>query len=89
MRRPEGKVLGNTARLNDYSWKLNILHCFIIFVETNTTGRRIAFSKNWDSVWILNDKEHCDSTQKASKQSNYGRQLQLTGRKKNQRGYDH
>jgi len=35
-RRSEGKILGNKARLNDYPGKLNILHCFIIFVETNT-----------------------------------------------------
>lgn len=53
LRRSEGKIL---RRCNDYPGKLNILHCFVIFVETNTTGRRISFKKNWGSVWILKDE---------------------------------
>lgn len=51
--RSEQKILGNTARLNYYQGKLNILHCFIIFVETNTMDKKISFRKNWVSVWIL------------------------------------
>lgn len=55
-RRSEGKILRNISRLNGCPGKLNILHCFIFFVETNTTDRRISFKKNWVSVWVLTDE---------------------------------
>lgn len=53
-RRSKGKILGNTVRLNYYPGKLNVLHYWVILVDTNTAEEFPWRTGSQYGFWISN-----------------------------------